>query len=158
MIVAMFALVIFSMVVAGVLLTATHRAYSDPEALAGGFDLRADLNDPTTYRTCQPNWPALGDRAADFVGLGRLATRPGQIIEIAPAPSSGARTPTRARCRLRRGLRSPWWPAPPGFESDAAVWAAVLGDAATRWWVAPAVADRGPTAPLRRPSNSVGPP
>ena len=37
MAIAMFALVIFSMVVASVLLTATHRAYSDPDAMAAGL-------------------------------------------------------------------------------------------------------------------------
>ena len=42
MAIGMFGLVIFSMVVAAVLLTGTHRAYNDPGVMAGGFDIRVE--------------------------------------------------------------------------------------------------------------------
>ena len=127
MIVAMFALVIFNMVVAGVLLTATHRAYSDPEALAGGFDVRAELTRPTDV----PDLAAALEgattvRAEDFPEIGRLATRPGQAIEL----GAGARRWRPYGLQeidpgFIAGLRSPLAARADGFASDALVWDAV---------------------------------
>ena len=127
MIVAMFALVIFNMVVAGVLLTATHRAYSDPEALAGGFDVRAELTRPTDV----PDLAAALEgattvRAEDFAEFGRLATRPGQAIEL----GAGARRWRPYSLQeidpgFIAGLRSPLAARADDYASDALVWDAV---------------------------------
>jgi putative ABC transport system permease protein len=146
MIVAMFALVIFSMVVAGVLLTATHRAYSDPEALAGGFDLRADLNDPNDPVDLPAELASTRSvRAADFVGLGRLATRPGQIIELTTGTQRWRPYPLQELdAGFANGLHSPLATRAQGFESDAAVWAAVLSDGDYAVVGGAAVAARGP--------------
>jgi putative ABC transport system permease protein len=127
MIVAMFALVIFNMVVAGVLLTATHRAYSDPEALAGGFDVRAELTRPADVpdlAAALESAPAI--RPEDFTEIGRLATRPGQVIEL----GTGARrwrsyTLQEVDPGFIDGLRSPLAARADGFASDAEVWDAV---------------------------------
>jgi putative ABC transport system permease protein len=125
---AMFALVIFAMVVAGVLLNATHRAYSDPEATAGGFDLRADLAQPTDlpdFRAALAGLPAV--RESDVAGLGRLALRPAQLVELA-AGASRWRSYSLAEIDTGfvAGLRAPLAARADGFSDDAAVWRAVL--------------------------------
>ena len=128
MIVAMFSLVIFSMAVAGVLLTATHRAYSDPEALSGGFDVRVDLTQPDD----SPRWPQTLDQASavrpdDFVEVGRLARRPGQVVEPAAGVSRWrAYGLHEIDAGFASGLRSPLAARATDFASDAEAWAAVL--------------------------------
>src|SRR6185437_3727668 len=79
--VAMFGLVIFSMVVAAVLLTGTHRAYSDPDAMAGGFEIRVD----ETAGGAPPVRPlldtAVGARPDDFSAIGTLASMPTEAVQ-----------------------------------------------------------------------------
>jgi putative ABC transport system permease protein len=81
MMVAMFGLVIFSMVVASVLLTGTHRAYSDPGAMSGGFDIRVD----ETAGGAPPVRPllenALGVQSADFSAIGTISSAPAEAIQ-----------------------------------------------------------------------------
>ena len=158
MMLAMFSLVIFSMVVAGVLLTATHRAYSDPEAILGGFDIRATLARPSDLpdlRTALDNAPAV--RGDSFVGLGRLASRPAQVLEL----GNGVRrwSPFALQevdAGFAAGLRAPLAARASGYGSDAAVWQAVLREPGYAV-IADAGSDQrsgGPSFQLAEPTRS----
>jgi putative ABC transport system permease protein len=114
--------------VAGVLLTATHRAYSDPEALAGGFDIRADF--PSGEGSADrgtPEPPAVSG-SEDFVARGRLAQRPGQLIETTDPIARWRPAPlVELDAGFAAGLRSPLAERAAGLASDAQVWERVLG-------------------------------
>jgi putative ABC transport system permease protein len=89
--VAMFGLVIFSMVVAAVLLTGTHRAYSDPDAMAGGYDIRVDetAGGAPALRSLLDS--GLGVRAGDFEAIGSVVAAPAEAIQPgAPSPLAAA--------------------------------------------------------------------
>ncbi|MCC7104581.1 MAG: FtsX-like permease family protein, partial [Chloroflexi bacterium] len=124
----MFTLVIFSMVVSSVLLTATHRAYSDPEALSGGFDVRADLTHPADL----PDLPAAitqaeAIRPEDVTGIGRLTDQPVQVID--PAADTARWQPSTLRMAdagFVEGLRSPLASRAREFSSDRQLWEALV--------------------------------
>jgi hypothetical protein len=125
----MFTLVIFSMVVSSILLTATHRAYSDPEALSGGFDVRADVPRPADL----PDLPAAikqaeAIRAEDVNGIGRLTGQPAQVID--PAAGVARWQPSTLRTvddGFVDGLRSPLAARAREFSSDQQLWEKLVG-------------------------------
>jgi putative ABC transport system permease protein len=151
LIVAMFALVIFNMVIAGVLLTATHRAYNDPEALAGGFDVRAELtppNAPLDLRAELANASAV--RPDDFTTVGRLLTRPGQVIELAEGMQRWRSYSLQEIDEgFVAGLRAPLAARAAGYASDAEVWAAVLSESGVAVAAGTAVGPRQPDGPAQ---------
>lgn len=126
MTVAMFGLVIFSMVVAAVLLTGTHRAYSDPEAMAGGYDIRVD----ETAGGATPLRQLLGSAAAvrptDFAAIGVIANRPAEAIQaggdVAFWRSVGLNT---VDDEFTQTVRSGFSGRATGYATDAAIWEAV---------------------------------
>jgi putative ABC transport system permease protein len=150
----MFALVIFAMVVGGVLLNATHRAYGDPEATAGGFDLRAELTRPTELSELPGALAGLAAaRETDVVGLGRLASRPAQVIELSAGPSRWRGYGLQEiDAGFAAGLRAPLAARARGFPTDAAVWEALLGQAGLAVVVGPAAGGpgAGPAGPAFR--------
>jgi putative ABC transport system permease protein len=82
---AMFALVVLSLTVAGVLLTVTHVAFGDPEVTSGGWHLRGesdgprkDVLSPLTEGPVDAGW---------FRGTGAAATIPVEAIQIGDAGS-----------------------------------------------------------------------
>jgi putative ABC transport system permease protein len=124
LIVAMYALVIFSMVLSSVLLTATHRAYSDPEALSGGFDVRAEVARPDSLPDLLA---AIGVAGAvspdDFQNIGRLASRAGQVIELSAANSRWRAYPiVEIDSPFPAGIRTPLAARAAGYVDDDQVW------------------------------------
>jgi putative ABC transport system permease protein len=124
--VAMFGLVIFSMVVAAVLLTGTHRAYSDPDAMAGGFEIRVD----ETAGGAQPLRPllesAVGVRPDDFSAIGTLASAPAEAVQ--PGQDVTLWRPvglTLVDDELARTVHAGFSGRATGYDSDAAVWSAL---------------------------------
>jgi putative ABC transport system permease protein len=150
LIVAMFAVVIMNMVVASVLLTATHRAYSDPEAVAGGFDVRAELDRPAEL----PNLMAALDgatavRPEDVSAIGRQATRPGQVLELGPGARRWRSYSLQEVDRgFVDGLRSPLAARAEGFPSDTEVWEALQNQPGFAVVAGPAVGPRETDASL----------
>ena len=126
MTVAMFGLVIFSMVVAAVLLTGTHRAYSDPEAMAGGYDIRVDETAGGAPAVRPLLETGLGVRPDDFAAVGTIASAPAEAIqaggEVAVWRPVGLNL---ADDELTRTVRSGFSGRAVGYASDAAVWEAV---------------------------------
>jgi putative ABC transport system permease protein len=124
--VAMFGLVIFSMVVAAVLLTGTHRAYSDPEAMAGGYDIRVD----ETAGGAPPLRPlldtAVAARPDDFAAIATVATAPAEAIQ--PGSDVALWRPVGLNLvdeTFTSTVRSGFSGRATGFASDAAIWDAV---------------------------------
>jgi putative ABC transport system permease protein len=124
--VAMFGLVIFSMVVAAVLLTGTHRAYSDPEAMAGGYEIKVD----ETAGGAPPLRPlletAVGVRPDDFEAIGGIASAPAEAVQ----PGAEAALWRTVGLNLvdddfTRTVRSGFSGRAAGYDSDAAVWEAI---------------------------------
>jgi putative ABC transport system permease protein len=124
--VAMFGLVIFSMVVAAVLLTGTHRAYSDPEAMAGGYDIRVD----ETAGGAPPLRPlldaAVGVRPDDFVAVATIGSAPAEAIQ--PGADLALWKPVGLNLiddEFTATVRSGFSGRATAYASDAAVWEAV---------------------------------
>lgn len=126
MTVAMFGLVIFGMVVASVLLTGTHRAYSDPEAMAGGFDMKLDLSPPevTDVRPLLVDLPTV--KAEDFAAIGTIGGSTVEAIQV----GDGARSWRQINVNLLDdafigSVRTTFTAHAPGYATDAAVWRAL---------------------------------
>ncbi|MCC6176517.1 MAG: ABC transporter permease [Chloroflexi bacterium] len=126
MTVAMFGLVIFTMVVASVLLTGTHRAYSDPEAMAGGYEIRIDQpgDDTTPLRARLDAVDSV--RPDDFAAIGTLQSTNAEAIQ----PGNGLRTWRSVNVQLlddefMRSVRSGFSGRAIGYPSDDAIWAAL---------------------------------
>lgn len=124
---AMFALVIFTMVVAAVLTSATGRAYGNFGAEEGGFDIRGT----TRYDKPIPDMPqalqhAAGVKPADLAATGALTTLPGQAI------ATGASDATWQPVALNAadggflgGVRFSLAARAANYRSDADVWRAL---------------------------------
>jgi putative ABC transport system permease protein len=122
----MFGLVIFSMVVAAVLLTGTHRAYSDPEAMAGGFDIRLDETAGGAPALRPLLDSAVGARPDDFAAIGTIASAPAEAIQ--PGAEQAIWRPTGLSLvdeEFASTVRSGFSGRATGYASDAAVWEAV---------------------------------
>lgn len=79
---AMFALVVFTMVVASVLGTASQRAYGDVGLQEGGFDVRGDTRSDRPIPDMQAALAsAPGVRPGDVAAVGGFATTSGDAIE-----------------------------------------------------------------------------
>ncbi len=142
--IAMFSLVIFSMVVASVLLTGTHRAYSDPRAMAAGFDIRVEQTIGGA--------PSLLPLLAEVSGI-----KEGDLVAVA----TQRQAPTEA---IQPGRESQMWRGiglhlvdepflqtvtagftarAPGYASDADVWRALRDQPGLAVIGGPAVRPRG---------------
>lgn len=124
--VAMFGLVIFSMVVASVLLTGTHRAYSDPEAMAGGYEIRVDETAGGAPALRPLLETAVGTKPDDFAAIGTIANAPAEAIQpgadLALWKSVGLNL---VDDEFARTVRAGFSGRAAGYDSDAAVWEAV---------------------------------
>jgi putative ABC transport system permease protein len=79
----MFALVVLSLTVAAVLLTATRRAYADPRALTGGWDIHATSTSPP--RDLRADLAAGGVVAPDaFSAIGTASPLSVEGLQLAP--------------------------------------------------------------------------
>jgi putative ABC transport system permease protein len=76
---AMFSLVVLSLTVAAVLLTATHVAFGDPEVTTGGWHLRGELPGPTIDLASKLDGGPVSMDA--FRGIGVVETIPVQAIQ-----------------------------------------------------------------------------
>jgi putative ABC transport system permease protein len=126
MTVAMFGLVIFSMVVAAVLLTGTHRAYSDPEAMAGGYDIRVDETAGGAPAVLPLLDTAPGARPDAFSAVATMASAPAEAIQ--PGNDLAVWRPVGLNLvddELTRTVRSGFSGRAAGYASDTAVWDAV---------------------------------
>ncbi len=124
--VAMFGLVIFSMVVAAVLLTGTHRAYSDPEAMAGGYDIRVDETAGGAPPLASILGQGTGVRPDDFSAVATIATAPAEAIQ---PRSDGAFWRTvglqLVDDAFTSTVRAGFSGRATGYANDAAVWEAL---------------------------------
>jgi len=126
MTVAMFGLVIFSMVVAAVLLTGTHRAYSDPEAMAGGYDIRVDETAGGAPPLRQLLESALAVRPDDFSAIGVITNRPAEAIQ--PGTDVGVWRSVSLNTvddEFTQTVHSGFSGRAVGYDTDAAIWEAV---------------------------------
>ncbi|MBV9580344.1 MAG: ABC transporter permease, partial [Chloroflexi bacterium] len=83
----MFALVVLSLTVSAVLLTATRRAYADPEALTGGWDIHVTSSSPP--RDLRTDLSAGGVVSPDaFSAIGQASTLSVEGLQIGPGVSS----------------------------------------------------------------------
>jgi putative ABC transport system permease protein len=147
--VAMFGIVVFSMVVASVLLTATHRAYTDPAALAGGYDIRVDDSTSGTsdFRALLASTPGLAGR-----DLSAIATVHGYTAEgIQP----GGETATWRSVGLSLvddefalTVRAGFSGRAKGYADDAAIWRAIREQPGLAVAAGPLVRSRGASPPL----------
>ena len=126
MAVAMFSLVIFSMVVASILLTGTHRAYSEREAMAGGFDVKVEqtIGGAPDLRTLLPEAGTV--KPEDFAAVAVQGGAPTEAIQ----PDRGVPTWRAVGLHLLdeaflTTVRSGFTARAPGYPSDAAVWSAL---------------------------------
>ena len=126
MTIAMFGLVIFSMVVASVLLTGTHRAYSDPEAMAGGFDIRVEQTAGGTadLRDLLPAASAV--KPDDFAAIAIQRSATAEAIQ----PGQGAQLWRPIGVHLvddafASTVRSGFTARAPGYQTDAEIWEAL---------------------------------
>lgn len=124
---AMFALVIFTMVVASVLSTASNEAYGNLSVMQGGFDIRGDTQTDRPILDIRPLLAtASGVKESDLAAVGGVALMPGVAIETTAADAvwhtislnavddgflAGSRFHLTARAR--------------GYRDDAAVWQAM---------------------------------
>jgi putative ABC transport system permease protein len=147
--VAMFALVIFGLVVAAVLMTGTHRAYSDPSVMSGGFDIRVDQT--------------IGGAAglSSIVGTSRLGTE-GAVAAIglqqgapieAIQPGQGAQIwrpiPLQVvDAEFTRSVQAGFVTRARGYSTDAEIWRALRERPGTAIIAGPAVRTRD-SQPLR---------
>ena len=126
MTVATFGLVIFSMVVAAVLLTGTHRAYSDPEAMAGGYDIRVDETAGGAPAVRPLLATGLGVKPDDFAAIGTITSAPAEAIqprgEVAIWRSVGL---SLLDDEFAETVRSGFSGRATGYASDGEVWEAV---------------------------------
>ncbi|MFN8635708.1 MAG: FtsX-like permease family protein [Chloroflexota bacterium] len=126
MTVAMFGLVIFSMVVAAVLLTGTHRAYSDPEAMAGGYDIRVDETSGGAPALRPLLERGVGVRPDDFSAIGTIASAPAEAIQPGTEAALWRQVGlNQIDDELARTVHSGFSGRAAGYDSDAAVWEAV---------------------------------
>ncbi|MCC7371931.1 MAG: FtsX-like permease family protein [Chloroflexi bacterium] len=126
MTVAMFGLVIFSMVVAAVLLTGTHRAYSDPEIMAGGYDIRVDetAGGAPALQSLFGSTPTL--RAEDYAAVGVLTGRPAEAIQPGSETTVWRSVGLNALDdQFTQTIRAGFSGRAAGYASDAAVWEAL---------------------------------
>jgi putative ABC transport system permease protein len=124
--VAMFGLVIFSMVVAAVLLTGTHRAYSDPEAMAGGFEIRVDETAGGAPPVRSLLDSAIGVRPDDFSAIGSLASAPAEAVQ--PGLDATLWRPVGLSLvddEFARTVHAGFSGRAVGYDSDTAVWEAL---------------------------------
>ncbi|HYU18096.1 MAG TPA: FtsX-like permease family protein [Chloroflexota bacterium] len=124
--IGMFALVIFSMVVASVLLTGTHRAYSDPEAMRGGFDVKVEqtVGGAPDLGSLLPELQTV--KLSDLAAAARLQVAPAEAIQ----PGHGAQMWRPVGLQLLddaflNAVGSGFTARAPGYRDDAAVWSAV---------------------------------
>jgi putative ABC transport system permease protein len=126
MTVAMFGLVIFGMVVASVLLTGTHRAYSDPDAMAGGFEIRIEqaAGDPPVRALVAE---AQTVRPEDFAAIGTIQIAQAEAIQLGGEGARGWRALPIALVddEFTRAVQSGFATRAHGYASDAAVWQAL---------------------------------
>lgn len=124
--VAMFGLVVFSMVVASVLLTATHRAYADPAVLAGGYDIRVDdgTSGTSDFRALLASTPGVTVR-----DLAAVATVQGiQAEGIQPGVDSASWRSVNVSvvdAEMTTTVRAGFSARATGYSDDAAVWQAI---------------------------------
>ncbi len=125
---AMFALVIFTMVVASVLSTATRRAYGDAAIQEGGFDIRGNV---PTYSDPIPDIHAAlatapGVKPSDFTAVGALAVIPGEAIDITGDVGVWRSTPLNAADDgFLAGSAMPLAVRAIGYRDDRTVWQAL---------------------------------
>jgi putative ABC transport system permease protein len=119
---AMFALVVLSLTVSAVMLTATRVAYADPDALTGGWDiraqsslpphdLRADLAasgvvSPDAFSAIGAASPLLGE-GIQTVGATTARWAPIRVLAVDDAFLAGARTPLVGGSSTWRDLGRP---------------------------------------------------
>ncbi|MGE3271801.1 MAG: FtsX-like permease family protein, partial [Chloroflexota bacterium] len=126
MTVAMFGLVIFSMVVASVLLTGTHRAYSDPEAMAGGFEIKVDETAGGAPPLRQALDSAIGVKATDFAAIGVMTGRPAEGIQPGQPTAIWQQVGlSTVDDEFTQTVRAGFTARATGYASDAAVWEAI---------------------------------
>ncbi len=124
---AMFALVVFTMVVAAVLTTATNGAYGQFGAEAGGFDIRGTTRyDKPIADIHQALQSAAGVQASTFAAVGTLTSFPGQAIAIgAVAATWQPVTLNSAGYGFLSGVRFALEARAAGYRSDTDVWRAL---------------------------------
>jgi putative ABC transport system permease protein len=144
MAVAMFALVIFSMVVASVLLTGTHRAYSDPAVMAGGFDVRVDqtVGGAPDLRDVLPGVETI--KADDLAAVAVQQSPPAEAIQ----PGAGAQSWRTIGLhlvddRFLTAVRTGFTARAEGYGSDEAIWQALRESPGLAVIAGPAVRPRG---------------
>ena len=99
---AMFALVVLSLTVSAVMLTATRVAYADPDAVTGGWDIHVQSTLPPR------------DLRADLAASGVVS--PDAFTAIGAGVTADGRRASRPTRRARRaGRRSTCWPSTTSF-------------------------------------------
>ncbi|MDP8923992.1 MAG: FtsX-like permease family protein, partial [Chloroflexota bacterium] len=142
MTVAMFGLVIFGMVVAAVLLTGTHRAYSDPDAMAGGFEVKVEQSSGDAdirrllaeSRTVKPE---------DFAAIGAVQSIQAEAIQL----GDGARIWRQVGVNLvddefAQAVQTGFTARATDYPTDAAVWKALRENPGLAVVAGPAVRPR----------------
>lgn len=162
---AMFALVIFTMVVAAVLTSATNGAYGNFGAETGGFDIRGTIRQDQSIAEIQRAVQhASGVKPSDFAAIGTLTSFPGQAIAVGAADAVwNATTLNAADAGFLAGVRFSLTARAPQYRTDSDVWRALAAtpglavvDASA---VAPAgSADSGLTLPTIQPGDTRLPP
>lgn len=124
---AMFALVIFTMVVAAVLSSASNSAYSNFGAQEGGFDIRGDTRaDQPIADIHQAIAQAPGVKTTDFSAVGTFTTFRGQAIMIGAATAVWQPVALNAAGPgFLAGVKFALADRATGYGSDQAVWQAL---------------------------------